>query len=147
MCTLQVMLCIFFFYFFLFFFFFLSFEIGSHCIAQASLKPAIFLPQPPQCRDYRFVPLYPDWIFYSLLSFPFLLPLPFPSPLLSSPLSSPLLISPPLPPWGLSHARQVFCYWATSPAPCCLFSVVAYGGHFKSDCINITDVTLMDGCM
>jgi hypothetical protein len=28
----------------------------SHCIAQASLKLVIILPQPPECWDYRLVP-------------------------------------------------------------------------------------------
>jgi hypothetical protein len=41
---------------FLFFAFFFS-ETGADCVAQAGFKLVIFLPQPPQCWDYRCVPL------------------------------------------------------------------------------------------
>jgi hypothetical protein len=36
----------------------LVFEIGFHYVAQAGLKLSIFLPQPPECWDYRYVPPY-----------------------------------------------------------------------------------------
>jgi hypothetical protein len=40
-------------------FFVVVVEIGSSCIAQASLELQTFLPQPPKCWDYRHVPPHP----------------------------------------------------------------------------------------
>jgi hypothetical protein len=42
---------------------FLNFKSGSHYVAQAGLKPPIFLPQTPECWDYIYVLLRLAWIF------------------------------------------------------------------------------------
>jgi hypothetical protein len=44
-----------------FFFVFFFFETGSHCVAQVSLKLAIFLPLFPKYWDYSCVPPHPAW--------------------------------------------------------------------------------------
>jgi hypothetical protein len=39
--------------------FFFFFEVGFCYVAQFALKPAIFMPLPPKCWDYRCAPPYP----------------------------------------------------------------------------------------
>jgi hypothetical protein len=49
-------------------FLFLFFQIRSHCVAQASLKLVILLPQPPKCWEHRH-PSLPGNIFQNYYSF------------------------------------------------------------------------------
>jgi hypothetical protein len=51
------------------FFFFFFFKIGSRYVAVAGLELMILLPQPPECWDYRCVPLSPLHLFFAVLGY------------------------------------------------------------------------------
>jgi hypothetical protein len=47
--------------------FFSFLETGLHYVAYAGLELTIFLPQPPECWDYRCAPLYLPMAKFSML--------------------------------------------------------------------------------